>query len=844
MSDIANQLNLGTAQDESPFSRDLNGFLVRLDAPTAKQYSETVSLTIDGQPVEINKAVPTTDAQGQLVYQDGETIPRATTIYDAACKIRIEIPILCHQHHQRPVAVCRICSVYLTHPDALKPKLVPACQHPVGNGMVVHTAESTSPNHEGKLVRDVVATLVNLLNSDQPNDARSSDELNALAQRFNVHQENRRPFPAPRPRPPESKRRIDDSSHLITVDHSACILCDRCIRGCNEVRGNFVIGRNGKGYNARIGFDLGGWMADSSCVSCGECMISCPTGALTLKTSDRSEQGEVCEAGVAQDNSQHHAIQQPPRKGPGKVEGPIPVDELLRSPLSALFAGIPRKFLEWNEGAVYRRTLSHKEVLVREGEYGTHAVVLEQGTLKVVVEALQERFQKGRAKGAAGLLGRSILSALSLVQNRPNKPEGNDLESSVPYRLMPRTIKAREGELHLELIGESACLNNYAHEATVSAIGTAVVLEIQRNLVLHMLRNPRRREKIVEDYRTGIADSYELLYPLLLRLGLSPGKELRGAESLSLDESQQTAHQLAQEFDFVQVDPEQPIFTQNDPADHCYLVRVGFVRVAQGSGKQEAVLDYFGPGGVIGALELVEKLKGRPTRHRHTCTALDHVELVKIPGDAFLELIKSNTKIRTALEEAAKDLTKHLDKQQKQGSGPLEAYLEQGLYQARSLLVLDLERCTRCDECTRACADTHQGVTRLIREGLRFDKYLVATACRSCLDPRCLVGCPVDAIHRNGLTREIKIESYCVGCELCAKNCPYGNIHMAERSPPIATLSKTTATTCDLCHNQNPYSGPSCVYACPHDAAHRMNGGELLKLVQASHAAAAARNQS
>ena len=61
---------------------------------------------------------------------------------------------------------------------------------------------------------------------------------------------------------------------------------------------------------------------------------------------------------------------------------------------------------------------------------------------------------------------------------------------------------------------------------------------------------------------------------------------------------------------------------------------------------------------------------------------------------------------------------------------PLDRFLAQGLMEAQSLLVLDLENCTRCDACVRACADAHDGVTRLIREGLRFDKFLVATSCR------------------------------------------------------------------------------------------------------------------
>jgi Fe-S-cluster-containing hydrogenase component 2 len=154
--------------------------------------------------------------------------------------------------------------------------------------------------------------------------------------------------------------------------------------------------------------------------------------------------------------------------------------------------------------------------------------------------------------------------------------------------------------------------------------------------------------------------------------------------------------------------------------------------------------------------------------------------------------------------------------------------------EAQSLLVLDLDKCTRCDQCTRACADAHDGVTRLIREGLRFDKYLVATSCRQCRDPLCMVGCPVGSIRRRN-SLEVIIEDWCIGCGLCAKNCPYGNISMHPFEVPVdaatgrltlpkiaskkATVTKQKATSCDLCTD---HAEPSCVYACPHDAAHRV----------------------
>jgi formate dehydrogenase major subunit len=73
------------------------------------------------------------------------------------------------------------------------------------------------------------------------------------------------------------------SSKVIAVDHAACILCDRCLRACDDIQSNEVIGRTGKGHATRIGFDLDQPMGASTCVSCGECAAACPTGALVHK---------------------------------------------------------------------------------------------------------------------------------------------------------------------------------------------------------------------------------------------------------------------------------------------------------------------------------------------------------------------------------------------------------------------------------------------------------------------------------------------------------------------------------------------------------------------------------
>jgi Fe-S-cluster-containing hydrogenase component 2 len=192
---------------------------------------------------------------------------------------------------------------------------------------------------------------------------------------------------------------------------------------------------------------------------------------------------------------------------------------------------------------------------------------------------------------------------------------------------------------------------------------------------------------------------------------------------------------------------------------------------------------------------------------------MGHVDLVKMTAADFHVMLSRFPEIRAALEAVARERVEmNRTRLTSAEQVPVADFLNQGLMQAQSLLLLDLEKCTRCDQCVRACADAHDGVTRLVREGLRFDKYLVATSCRSCRDPLCMVGCPVGSIRRRG-SMEIIIEDWCVGCGLCVRNCPYGNLNLH----PFGDRKK--ATGCDLCME---HAEPSCVYACPHDAAHRV----------------------
>jgi len=222
---------------------------------------------------------PKTDAPTLTCTIDGVelTVPAGTTIFTAAKEAGIDIPVLCHDERYDPVGVCRMCAV-----DVGGRVLAAACVRPCEDGMEVTTG--------GAKVERQRKVLTELLMADQPEvdpkETTTGDNLLlSLARRYTQRTSSAGTGETGHAeRLPQGRGRGEDHSNpVISVNHDACILCDRCVRACDDIQGNDVIGRSGKGYATRIAFDLNDPMGESTCVTCGECVAACPTGALVNK---------------------------------------------------------------------------------------------------------------------------------------------------------------------------------------------------------------------------------------------------------------------------------------------------------------------------------------------------------------------------------------------------------------------------------------------------------------------------------------------------------------------------------------------------------------------------------
>jgi len=201
------------------------------------------------------------------------------------------------------------------------------------------------------------------------------------------------------------------------------------------------------------------------------------------------------------------------------------------------------------------------------------------------------------------------------------------------------------------------------------------------------------------------------------------------------------------------------------------------------------VLSYAGRGSTQGEIGLVLNQK-----RSATCIAFAHqdaegdatkVELVRISSELFQDILDEAPEIRSEIQFIIKqrvgDNAAPIRKTIQENSFTRQAE-DLGLLQGQKLMLIDLDRCTRCGDCVEACISTHDdGHSRLYLDGPRYGNYLIPSSCRNCRDPVCMIGCPVGSIQQ-GEQGEILIRDWCIGCGVCARQCPYDALQMHDHA--------------------------------------------------------------
>lgn len=195
---------------------------------------------------------------------------RGETIMEVLGRVGVTVPTLCHMPGFPPSGGCRMCVVEVEGMEGL----VPACSHPVEEWMKIKT-------HSPRVIK-ARKTIVELLLASHPDDCLYCDrngncELQDLAAELNIRERKYHTK--------LSTIQIDKACTSIERDPSKCILCQHCIKVCDEIIGISAIEIMGRGSESRIGTTYNKGFNLAACVKCGQCIMVCPTAAITEKSS-------------------------------------------------------------------------------------------------------------------------------------------------------------------------------------------------------------------------------------------------------------------------------------------------------------------------------------------------------------------------------------------------------------------------------------------------------------------------------------------------------------------------------------------------------------------------------
>ena len=392
------------------------------------------------------------------------------------------------------------------------------------------------------------------------------------------------------------------------------------------------------------------------------------------------------------------------------------------------------------------------------------------------------------------------------------------------------------------IFGEVGLISGRRRGATIRAAEDSILVEISRNAALKLMASVPAAKRAV----TRISTERQLLQ--MFGSGLTPADlaEVVGTSELK------------------QVRAGEAIIKEGDSDIDLYVVRSGSMVVEKSVGGKPVFLSYLPAGSYVGEMALVDGSK-----RTATVRAAIKSEVIKLDGAAFRKVLERNPDLLSKARQeiaARQDLNAFVEAKKDSFSTVVDMYssvanflVENGVGEATDVLLIDENLCVGCDNCEKACADSHEGLSRLDREAGRTYAHLhVPTSCRHCEHPHCMADCPPNAIHR-GPDGEVFIDDTCIGCGNCQRNCPYGVIRMDKVPPKKPSLlswlffgkgpgpgepskewayanaepgveKPKKAIKCDMCSGIE--GGPACVRACPTGAAIRVAPEEFLTVAK------------
>jgi Fe-S-cluster-containing dehydrogenase component/CRP-like cAMP-binding protein len=418
--------------------------------------------------------------------------------------------------------------------------------------------------------------------------------------------------------------------------------------------------------------------------------------------------------------------------------------------------------------------------------------------------------------------------------------------------------------------GEMALLAGIERNATivVPAGQNAVVLEVTRPALRLLRKLPKFGQILDETYRShGFARVLE---------DFSRFTDKPLSEAL--------VNELKQSARFMIYSKNHVLCKEDEPVDRVIFVKTGWVRRTRGvpfhASSPEVVIgmdentgvDFLGVGNCLGLDGVIEPVVWKYGASLMARTEVLEISLAKFSNDPDLrrQLFDALSGFSNADDSLPLTIESVADVNALRSA---EAAISTGIADGRNVLVMDMDLCVRCGNCSLACHKVH-GQSRLLRRGIQIERpksigrkrlqhALVPQVCMHCADPECLSGCPTGSISRAPLGHIDIDRVTCIGCFDCATQCPYDAITMVERDAPApvggfmsklarafsfridepvapATPDDVVAIKCNLCENtsMNPSGAKrqaySCEENCPTGALVRVNPVEYFEEVKST----------